>query len=59
MINGMEHLETIFDRVEYLQNFLVDEATGNSGVEAHFQSIRVEILDNLFIQQFHSKMDQS
>lgn len=52
MIDGMEHLETIFDRVEYLQNLLVDEATGGSGVEAHYQSIRMEILDNPLYSNF-------
>ncbi len=46
MIQGMEHLNTLYDRVEYLQNLLIDEATGGTGNNDHYQYIRSEILDN-------------
>ena len=52
MIHGMEHLETMFDRVEYLQSLLIDEATGGSGDDSHYQAIRKEILDNPLYSNF-------
>jgi hypothetical protein len=52
MIHGMEHLETIFDRVEYLQNLLVYKVTGGSGDNLYYQAIRKEILDNPLYSNF-------
>lgn len=43
-MQGLEHLETILDRVEYFQNILVDRATGSLPNNAHYQFIRNEIL---------------
>lgn len=46
MVPGLEHLETPLDRMEYLQSLLIDEATGGSGDNDHYQALRVELLDN-------------
>ncbi|WP_417667182.1 abortive infection family protein [Pseudidiomarina sp.] len=50
MMEGLEHLETLFDRIEYLQNLLIDRATGGLGNEHHYQWLRKEALDNPVIK---------
>jgi len=52
MIQSMEHLETPFDKVEYLQNLLVDHATGGTADDSHYQVIRQEILNNPLYSNF-------
>jgi hypothetical protein len=52
MIQSMENLETTFDKVEYLQNLLIDRATGGSGDDSHYQVIRKEILNNPLYSNF-------
>ena len=36
----LDHLENDFERVEYLQNLLIAQATGGGGVNAEYQHLR-------------------
>ena len=45
-MQGLEHLTSLYDRMEYLQNLLIDRATGGAGNNAHYQFLRQEALDN-------------
>ncbi|EGR0121143.1 TPA: abortive infection family protein [Vibrio parahaemolyticus] len=45
-MSELDHLESLFDRVEYLQNLLVAEATGGTGDNSDYQTIRAELLGN-------------
>lgn len=45
MSSDLEHLTNLYDRVEYLQNLLIDMATGGAPSNVHYQAIRQEILD--------------
>lgn len=45
-MNGLEHLQSDFERAEYLQNMLVARATGNEAVNSHYQFIRQHLFDN-------------
>lgn len=45
-MHGLEHLESLFDRVEYLQNLLIDRATGGSGSDEHYHLLREEALNH-------------
>ena len=40
MIPGLEHLESDFDRAEYMQNILVDRATGGAGDDFQYGRLR-------------------
>lgn len=46
MIPGLEHLESDFDFAEYLQNLLVDRATGGPGDDFHYGQLRQYFMDN-------------
>ena len=42
----LEDLKSQYDRVEYLQNILIERATGGDGDNQHYQFLRQEILDS-------------
>ena len=43
---SMTHLENDFERAQYLQNLLIDRATGNGAENAEYQELRQYFLDN-------------
>ena len=43
----MEHLETDFERAQYLQNLLINLATGGGAENAEYQELRQYFLDNI------------
>lgn len=47
MILGLEHLDSDFDRAEYMQNMLVKRATGGVGNNFHYVQLREHFLSNL------------
>jgi hypothetical protein len=52
MDQSLDHLENDFERAEYLQNLLVDHATGGSADGAHYQSLRKHFLDLPAVRAF-------
>ena len=42
----MDELENLYDRAEYLQQILISEATGGSGDNKHYQTLRLEFLED-------------
>jgi hypothetical protein len=42
----MEHLENDFEKAQYLQNLLINHATGNGAENAEYQELRHYFLDN-------------
>jgi len=42
----MENLETDFERAQYLQNLLINRATGGQAEDAEYQKLRQYFLDN-------------
>lgn len=47
----LEELKTQYDRVEYLQNILVEHATGGAGNNHHYQFLRQEMIDSPSISE--------
>lgn len=45
-MSELSHLGTLFDRITYLQNMLIAQATGSVGDNADYQVIRAELLGN-------------
>ena len=45
-MQGLEHLNSLNDRIEYFQNALIAQATGGNADDGHYQLIRKEVLDN-------------
>lgn len=50
MIPGLEHLESDFDKAEYMQNMLVERATGGAGDDFHYGQLRGHFLSNPALQ---------
>ena len=46
MIPGLEHLDSDFDLAEYMQNMLVERATGGEGNNFHYGQLREHFLSN-------------
>lgn len=46
MIPDVEHLDSDFDRAEYMQNMLVERATGGDGNNFHYGELREYFLSN-------------
>lgn len=46
----LAELKTQYDRVEYLQNILIERATGGDGDNHHYQLLRQEMLDSTSIK---------
>ena len=44
-MQGLEHLNSLYDRIEYFQNALIAQATGGNADDGHYQLIRKEALD--------------
>jgi len=42
----MENLETDFERAQYLQNLLINRATGGQAENSEYQELRQYFLDN-------------
>lgn len=41
----LKHLETLYERVEYMQSLLIAQATGGDADDLHYQLLRQEALD--------------
>lgn len=52
MVPGLEHLESDFDKAEYMQNMLVECATGGAGNAFHYGQLRDYFLSNPALQNF-------
>lgn len=48
-MDDLNHLNTPYDRIEYLQNLLIDHATGGNGSNEHYQLLRQEALEHSII----------
>jgi len=46
MIPDLEHLDSDFDRAEYMQNMLIERATGGDGNNFHYGQLREYFLSN-------------
>lgn len=46
MIPELEHLESDFDKAEYMQNMLVAHATGSTSNDSHYGQLRYHFLSN-------------
>lgn len=46
MTHELNHLKSLYEKGEYLQNLLIERATGESPSDEHYQYIRQEILSN-------------
>lgn len=49
-MQGLEHLESIFEKIEYLQSLLIERATGGLGNDEHYQLLRKEALEHPLIK---------
>ena len=50
MTRGLEDLDSDYDRAEYMQNMLVDRATGGVGNDFHYRQLRNHFLSNSALQ---------